>query len=120
MPSTELSDANAGANDGRHGEVRGRGRDVAWSTDVAGPGRGLPDALDLGFHCGPVRCRTHWNRDSTASERGGSGVSGRSSWSGADGGWCWGCRWGLSPESGGLAGGYLLADDGGDAVAAHG
>src|ERR1700758_3875200 len=73
MPSTELSDANAGGN--------GRGRS----------GSGLPlrqNALDPGFRGVPAARRT----------RGLAGLAGL----------------------GGLAGGYLLADHGGDAVAAHG
>jgi len=47
----------------------------------------------------PDACRTCWNREFTASERAGSGVSWRSGWSGAPGSWCWWCRRVLSPVS---------------------
>src|SRR5262249_15664712 len=44
---------------------------------------GVKNALDPGSHRVPDACRTQWIRDSTASERTGSGVSSRSSWPGA-------------------------------------
>src|SRR5690348_3194626 len=92
---------------GGSGEIRAADA-IGQASGRSGTGQGgggrAGNVMDPGSHGGTTPSRTPWIRDLTASERIGSGVSWRSRWRGL----------------GGLAGGYLLADYGGDAVAAHG
>jgi len=64
---------------------------TAWMPRSCRPSA-LP--LELIMNIGPLlgTCRTHWIRDSTASERSGFGVSWRSSRPGAPGPCCWWCQ----------------------------